>query len=239
MTLERQVALVTGAARGIGRYAAHTLARAGASLVLADITSLDDVAGEIAEMRSEVLSVTIDVRDEAQVAAMVEQAMARFGRIDVLVNNAGIVTHFNWGLPRWAPIRSMEKAFWDRVVDTNLGGTFLCTKHALTVMGSQGGGHVINLHGYSMGVGAAAYVVSKDAIRTFTRFVADEERENNVCVLAVGPPSIATEEAPKEAREAFPGPDVLGDIFVLAAEAPMELSGNVVALKEGKLEVVS
>jgi NAD(P)-dependent dehydrogenase (short-subunit alcohol dehydrogenase family) len=237
--IEGQVALVTGGAQGIGRYAAHTLARAGAKLVVADIGPLEQITRELTELDTEVLALTADVRDEEQVAAMVAQAGERFGRIDVLVNNAGIVTHFGW-MPRWAPIREMERSFWDRVLDTNLGGTFLCTKHVLPTMEAQGGGHIINLHGGTSGVGAAAYNVSKDAIRTFTRFVAEEERDRNVCVLAVSPGgAIATEEAPATVLQSMPGPEAMGELFVLSSQAPMELSGKLVRFRDGQLVAAS
>jgi len=234
--LQNQVVIVTGAARGIGRYIAHTFARAGANLVVADIDSLDNVAHELREMEADVLAVPADVRNEAQVQAMVQQAIDRFGHIDVLVNDAGIVPHFAWGVPRWARIRDMEKSSWDRVVDTNLGGTMLCTKHVLPHMEARRSGHVINLYGGGSGPGAAAYVVSKEAIRVLTRFVAEEEREFNVCVVSISPGgAIATEDAPEEARNRMPSPESSGDRWVLAAQVGMELSGQLLDLKEGRI----
>jgi len=234
--LQNQVVIVTGAARGIGRYIAHTCARAGANLVVADIDSLDNVAHELREMEADVLAVPADVRNEAQVQAMVQQAIDRFGHIDVLVNDAGIVPHFAWGVPRWARIRDMEKSFWDRVVDTNLSGTMLCTKHVLPHMEARRSGHVINLYGGGSGPGAAAYVVSKEAIRVLTRFVAEEEREFNVCVVSISPGgAIATEDAPEEARNRMPSPESSGDRWVLAAQVGMELSGQLLDLKEGRI----
>jgi len=234
--LQNQVVVVTGAARGIGRYIAHTFGRAGANLVVADIDSLDNVARELREMEADVLVVPADVRNEAQVQAMVQQAIDRFGHIDVLVNDAGIVPHFAWGVPRWARIRDMEKSFWDRVVDTNLSGTMLCTKHVLPHMEARRSGHVINLYGGGSGSGAAAYVVSKEAIRVLTRFVAEEEREFNVCVVSISPGgAIATEDAPEEARNRMPSPESSGDRWVLAAQVGMELSGQLLDLKEGRV----
>jgi NAD(P)-dependent dehydrogenase (short-subunit alcohol dehydrogenase family) len=127
------------------------------------------------------------------------------------------------------------------VIQTNLGGTFLCTKYVLPFMEAQRSGHVINLWGGGrvQNHGACAYVVSKDAIRTFTRFVAEEEREWNVCVVAISPKqAIATEDAPEEARKRLPGPEILGDGFVLAAEAGMELSGKTVEHRNGTLVAI-
>ena len=235
--LDGRVALITGPAMGIGRHAALTIAQAGAKVALADIADVGRVAGELGELGAEVLTVEADVRDEAKVKSMVDQVLDRFGRIDILINNAAIVTHFNWGVPRWPRIPDMSKDSWDRVIETNLGGTFLCTKYVLPHMEARQSGHIITMHGGG-GVGstATAYSVSKDAIRTFTRFAAGEVRDSNVCVVCISPGvAIATENAPEEARQRMPGPDSLGSVFVLAAQVGMDLSGEVVQLKDGEL----
>ena len=173
---------------------------------------------------------------------MVHQVVDRYGQIDVLVNDAGIVPHFNWGIPRWPRVRFMSKDFWDNVIQTNLGGTFLCTKYIVPFMEARRAGNIVNLWGGGRAEnhGAAAYVVSKDAIRTFTRFVAEEEREWNVCVVAFSPKqAIATEDAPEEARKRLPGPECLGNGFVLAAQAGMELTGKTVEHRDGNLVAVT
>jgi NAD(P)-dependent dehydrogenase (short-subunit alcohol dehydrogenase family) len=236
------VVAVTGAAKGIGRYAAQTLAREGARLAVSDIEPLDKVSAELQGLGADVLAVKADVRDENQVKRAVAQIIERFGRIDGLINNAGIVTHFSWA-PRWPRIRDMDKAFWDRVIETNLGGTVLWTKHVLPHMEARRAGHIVNLYGGTdpkqMGIGGCAYAVSKEAIRMFTRFVAEEEREQNICVVVVAPgAAIATEDAPEEVRRRLPGPDYLENLFVLALQAGMELSGQLLLLKEGRLTVV-
>jgi NAD(P)-dependent dehydrogenase (short-subunit alcohol dehydrogenase family) len=241
--LHGKVIVITGGAKGIGRYAAHTIAQAGGTVILVDIDTqrLYQTSAELHDLKCEVLAVCADVRSENSVRAMTHQVVERFGKIDVLINDAGVVPHFNWGLPRWARVRFLEKEFWDRVIQTNLGGTFLCTKYVLPFMEAQRSGHVINLWGGGrvQNHGACAYVVSKDAIRTFTRFVAEEEREWNVCVVAISPKqAIATEDAPEEARKRLPGPEILGDGFVLAAEAGMELSGKTVEHRNGTLVAI-
>ncbi len=240
--MKGQVVIVTGAAKGIGRYAAHTFARAGAKVVVADtdIERLDKTSGELRELQPEIMALPTDVRLESDVRRMVHTAVDRFGKIDTLVNDAGIVPHFNWGIPRWPRVRFLEKTFWDNVIQTNLGGTFLCTKYVTPFMEKQRSGHIINLWGggKAQNHGACAYVVSKDAIRTFTRYVAEEEREWNVCILAISPrQAIATEDAPEEAKKRLPGPEVLGNGFVLAAQAGMELTGKTVEYKDGNLLV--
>ncbi len=237
--LEGKVVVITGGGKGIGRHAAKTFAGEKAKIVIADFDKerLEKTSSELARL-TETLAVNADVRSEEDVKKMVALVMSRFGRIDVLVNDAAIVPHFAWGIPRWPRIRDMEKSFWDRVIQTNLGGTFLCTKHVLPHMEARRSGHVINLYGGG-GVkpaGACAYMVTKDAIRTFTRYVAEEARESNVCVVIFSPRvPIATEGAPEEALKRLPGPEILGKAFILAAELPMDQSGQCFAYEEGKL----
>jgi 3-oxoacyl-[acyl-carrier protein] reductase len=240
--LQGKIAIVTGGAKGIGRYAAHTLAQAGATVVVVDvdIERLHKTLGELRDLKFEALALPGDVRNEDAVRRMVYEVVDRFGQIDVLANVAGIVPHFNWGIPRWPRVRFLNKDFWDSVIQTNLGGTFLCTKYVVPFMEARRSGNIINLWGGGRAEnhGAAAYVVSKDAIRTFTRFVAEEEREWNVCVVAFSPKqAIATEDAPEEARTRLPGPEYLGNGFVLAAQAGMELTGTTVEHRDGKLVV--
>ncbi len=241
--MQGKVVIVTGGAKGIGRYAAHTLAKAGAKVVLADtdVERVNKTLGEIRELKAEALAVPTDVRNENDVRRMVHEVIDRFGQIDALINDAGIVPHFNWGIPRWPRVRFLSKDFWDSVIQTNLGGTFLCSKYVVPFMEERRSGNIVNLWGGGRpeNHGAAAYVVSKDAIRTFTRYLAEEEREWNVCVVAFSPrQAIATEDAPEEARKRLPGPQSLGNAFVLAAQAGMELTGKTVEHREGKLVVV-
>ncbi len=237
--LEGKVAIVTGGGKGIGRHAAKTFAQEKTKVVIADIDKelMQKTSSELGQF-TDTLGINVDVRNEDDVRRMVDQVVKRFGQIDVLVNDAAIVPHFAWGIPRWPRIRDMEKDFWDRVIQTNLGGTFLCTKYVLPHMEARRSGHIINLYGGG-GVkppGACAYVVSKEAIRTFTRFAAEEVREANVCVVTISPGvPIATEGAPEEALRRLPGPEILGKGFVLAAQLPMDLSGQMFAYQDGKL----
>jgi len=241
--MHSKVAIITGGAKGIGRHAAHTLATAGAKVVLADadVERLHKTFAEIRSMNCEALAVPTDVRDEKDVRRLMHETMDRFGQIDALINDAGIVPHFNWGIPRWPRVRNLSKDFWDSVIQTNLGGTFLCTKYVVPFLEEHRSGNIVNLWGGGRpeNHGASPYVVSKDAIRTFTRFVAEEEREWNVCVVAFSPKqAIATEDAPEEARKRLPGPESLGNGFVLAAQAGMELTGKTVEHRDGRLVVV-
>jgi NAD(P)-dependent dehydrogenase (short-subunit alcohol dehydrogenase family) len=237
--LEGKIVIITGGARGIGRHAAKTFAQEKTKVVIADFDKewLEKTSAELNQV-TDALGIAVDVRDESSVKKMVDQALGRFGQIDVLVNDAAIVPHFAWGIPRWPRISDMPREFWERVIQTNLGGTFLCTKHVLPHMESRRSGHIINLYGGG-GVkpaGACAYMVTKDAIRTFTRYVAEEVRDSNVCVLIFSPRvPIATEGAPAEALQRLPGPEILGQGFVLAAQLPMDQSGQIFSYQDGRL----
>lgn len=247
MPVKDKVVIVTGGAQGIGRHIARTFGQAGAHVAVADIASFDNVVKDFDQIGAEVMPVKTDLRDEDQVKSLMRQVWWKHGHIDVLINNAGIVTHFNWGVPRWPLIENMEKSFYDNVMSTNVGGTFLTTKHVIPYMKNQRSGHIINVgQGNLIGkdrppfnrpdddrTGATVYSVSKIAIRAFTQGVADEVRDFGICVISVGPgggppgspPGIAGEEAPPWARARMNSPEVVGDRYVLAAEAPMDLSG--------------
>jgi 3-oxoacyl-[acyl-carrier protein] reductase len=235
--LRDKVVLITGAARGIGRYNAKLFAAAGARVAVADMRNLDLVSDELRAQGATPLAVEANIRDEVAVQAMMERVAGHFGRIDVLLNNAGIPTHT---MPHRPFVRDTDLSLWEQIIDTNLGGTFLCTKHALPYMEKEQAGHIINVYGGGRpgSGGAAVYVASKDAVRTFTRFVAEEEREHGICIVAMGPGGqIATETDPEEVRRTVPGLDTIGNRFLLAAEAPMEMSGRLLTMKDGQLAV--
>jgi NAD(P)-dependent dehydrogenase (short-subunit alcohol dehydrogenase family) len=239
IVLQDKVVVVTGSAQGIGKHAAGTFAQEKAKVVIADFNedNAKKTASELAPL-TETLAVHVDVRDEESVRRLVDRVVNRFGRIDVLINNAAIVPHFAWGVPRWPRISDMPRDFWDRVIHTNLYGTFHCTKHAIPHMEKQKSGHVINLYGGGglKPAGACTYMATKDAIRTFTRYVAEEVRDSNVCVVTFSPRvPIVTEGAPQEAFTRLPGPEILEQAFVLAAQLPMEKSGQCFAYEDGRL----
>jgi NAD(P)-dependent dehydrogenase (short-subunit alcohol dehydrogenase family) len=242
MAVKDKVVIVTGAARGHGRSIAVAFASEGAALALVDIASLDQTLADCRAHEGEVLAIPTDLRQPDQVQAMVDQVYQRYGRIDVLVNDAGIVTHFRYGEPHWPRIADMEPAFFDNIMRTNLMGTFLTTKYVLPHMERQGGGHIINFGQGGIGrpvqpaePGAAVYHVSKLAIRGFTHEVAIEELDKNVCVIAFGPGGPGG-ETPEEVRSSAAQIDLaLGMRVVLAAEAPMALSGRMVAVRDGQL----
>jgi len=145
--MQGRVVIVTGGAKGIGRHAAHTLTKAGAKVVLADADAerLHKTLRELREIGGEALAVPTDVRDEKDVRRLMHEAVTQFGQIDALINDAGIVPHFNWGIPRWPRVRNLSYDFWNSVIQTNLGGTFLCSKYVVPFMEERRSGNIVNL----------------------------------------------------------------------------------------------
>jgi len=234
--LKDKIAVVTGGGQGLGKHAGKTLAKNGVKVVIADINmeTAEHAAAELGAF-SETMALMLDVRNEDAVQRAFDTVAGKFGGVDILVNNAGIVPHFRWGSPLWPEISEMPHEFWDSVIQTNLYGTFNCTKHAIPHMKNRKGGHVINLWGGG-GTRALAYMVTKNGIRTFTHYIAEEVRDDNICVVTFSPKfAIATETAPQEAKDRMPSPDVLGDGFVLSAQLPMESSGKCFVHEDGKL----
>jgi len=237
--LEGKVVVITGSGQGIGKHAARTFAQEKATVVIADF-NLDLAKKTAAEIgaRTESIAIDTDVRSEDSVKKMIDEVIHRCGQIDIMMNNAAIVPHFAWNIPRWPLIVDMPVDFWNRVIHTNLYGTFFGTKHVIPHMAKRKSGHIINLYGGG-GVrpgGAATYMVTKDGIRTFTRYVAEEVRDDNICVVTFSPRvPIATETAPEEALKRLPGPEILGQGFVLCAQLPMAQSGKCFAYENGKL----
>jgi NAD(P)-dependent dehydrogenase (short-subunit alcohol dehydrogenase family) len=243
MNWNGKAVVVTGGAMGIGRYIALGAAALGANVAIGDIddNALRAVKNELAAFGKTSLALRVDVRHEDDARTLMEQAARAFGKIDYLVNNAAIVPHFMWGGPRWPRVRDMDLSFWSNVIATNLHGTFLCSKHAIPFMEKQNSGHIVNLHGGGAlhPPGAMAYVITKEAGVVFSRYLAEEVREHNICVMSISPgAAIATERAPEEARSRMPGPESSGERFFLAAEAKMELSGHLVDLVDGQLVAI-
>jgi 3-oxoacyl-[acyl-carrier protein] reductase len=202
----QQSALVTGASRGIGKEIALELARCGyrvavnyynesASIVEATVAELRAVQ---APAKDGILPVEADIRSSAQVTAMFERVIAAFGRLDLLVNNAGVQT--------WKPLLEVTEEEWDLVVDTNLKGCFLCTQQAARHMADRhrngdGGGAIVNL-----GSGCnklafpslVAYTASKGGIEMFTKEAAVELGRYNIRVNCIAPGSIESERTRQE-----------------------------------------
>ena len=192
-----KVAVVTGAARGIGRAIAERMANNGWRVVLADIDerAAQEAADALTKSGASALAHQIDVTEAESVAAMIGKAVTEFGRLDVLVSNAGIMDR--------APFLDMTEAFWHRVIDTNLTGAFLCGQAAARQMVAQGtGGRIVNVSsnsGIFGGRGRGAYGASKAGLINLTQSMAIELAEHQILVNAVAPgPTKTNEQQPDE-----------------------------------------
>ncbi len=203
MSLQGKVAIVTGAAQGIGRAIAEALAHAGADIAVADLDpgrSADTVAA-VEKIGRKALNIKVNVADANATKAMAEHVIKTWGKIDILVNNAGIT--------RDALLLRMKEEDWNLVLQVNLNGTFNCTKAVLQPMTKQRYGRIVNIASIvgAMGnVGQANYAASKAAVIGFTKTVAREYASRNVTVNAVAPGFIdtaMTQGLPTEVKEAL------------------------------------
>ena len=202
-SLEGQVAMVTGGARGIGKAICAELAAAGAHLAVVDILceAAEQTAAEFREAGCEARAFAANVADEADVARLVGEVMAAFGRIDILVNNAGIT--------RDGLLIRMKESDWDQVITVNLKGTFNCIKAVARPMMKARRGRIVNIAsvvGLIGNAGQANYSASKAGVLGLTKTAARELAGRNITVNAVAPGYIETEmtaKLPEEARDAF------------------------------------
>lgn len=182
MLLSGKVAIVTGAGSGMGKAIANAFATQGAKLIVADINlqSVEQVARELADAA---LPVTVDVADEKQVRTMVEQCVATYGQIDILVNSAGVPMAFT-------PIEEVEVAQWERIFDVNVKSIFLTCKYVVPHMKQQNRGSIINIAsiaGVRARPGLNAYCGSKGAAIMLTKALALELAPHHIRVNAVNP----------------------------------------------------
>jgi NAD(P)-dependent dehydrogenase (short-subunit alcohol dehydrogenase family) len=198
MKLDGKVALVTGSARGLGWEIVQALAQAGARVALCDLGQLDidEAVARLALPPENVLGVRADVTSERDVAELFRISMDKFSRLDVLVNNAG----FAW--PRGGPV-NLELAdtplkVWLKVLDTNLNGTFLCSREALKVMRRQGGGSIVNIsspQGKKGKLLRGPYSAAKFGVEGLTQVLALENAARNIRANCLDPGGIVATEA--------------------------------------------
>lgn len=189
MRLENKVALISGGARGMGAVEAKLFAREGAKVVIADVLDEEGrkTEAEINEIGGECLLIRLDVTSEDNWREAVAATVARFGKLDVLVNNAGIY--------RTNRVEDTSSEEWDQIMDINVKGVFLGTKHAIPEMRKAGGGSIINISSVAGLVGSldsSAYNASKGAVRIFTKSTAVQYAKEGIRANSIHPGTIET-----------------------------------------------
>ena len=241
-----KVALVTGAARGIGEAIALKLAQEGADMVVADVDleGAQRVAQEIEVLGRQAKAIQADVSQREAVQRLVSEAVSVFGKIDILVNNAGII--------RRGTFLEHDPQDWEKVLNVNLGGTFNCAKEVVPLMIKQGGGKIINISSVVGKMGdiasAPSYGTSKGAINTFTKSLARELAPYGINVNAVAPHAIETdmsrewsEEKRRQIVEAIPlkrlgKPEEVAEVVAfLASDGAGFITGQILDVNGGYL----
>ena len=250
--LEGRVAIVTGGASGIGRATCEALCLAGASVVVSDLNA--DGAQQVAEgLRSgggEAIGVETDVGDENSIAAMVDAAVSRFGRLDILHNNAADSDPALMG--RDLTVTEMDVTVWDRTMRVNLRGPMLGCKHAIPHMVAGGGGAIVNTSSASGLTGDAsrsAYAASKAGLRSLTESVAAQYGKQGVRSNAIAPGVISTPalaaNVPADQIEVYAEntlttrlgrpEDIAAAVVFLASDAAAFITGQVISVDGGLL----
>lgn len=244
MRLEGKVAVVTGGAQGIGRAIALGLGREGAKVVVADLQAdkARDVAGELLALGSEAIPVEVNVANESAVKRLANTTFDRFGRVDILVNDAGVYLK--------SPVVGMSEELWDRTIDVNLGGNFLCSRAFVPSMRKQKNGRIISIASGIAHYGAkefAPYAASKAAIIGFVKALAREVGTDGITVNAICP-GVANTAMPRTHRteeelmarlrsnplgHVLEPEDFVGPILFLASDAASYITGQAINVNCG------
>ena len=239
--LKDRVAIVTGGGHGIGKTYCLGFGRAGASVVTADIDgpAAEQVAAQVAkETGSRSLGLLVDVSDEGSTKAMAAATIERFGRIDILVNNAAIFATIPMNR---GGIETIDPKEWDRLMAVNLKGLFFCSRAVLPAMRARKSGKIINISSSTVFSGSAGrihYVTSKAGVIGFTRTLAREAGEDNIQVNAIAPGSTLSEENPTEDILRFRRLQIQGRAL-RRVQMPQDLVGAVLFLASGLSDFIT
>jgi len=247
--LSGRVAIVTGGAKGIGRHYSSALAAEGARVMIADIVDGKDLADEIANEHgaNSVASEVFDVSDEGQVKRLVAKTIERFGKIDILVNNAALYAP----LPT-LKVSDIDVELWDKVMAINIRGPFLMVKHVAPHMIAQKSGKIVNIGSGTVARGIpefSHYVTSKGAVTAFTRAISRELGDHGICVNTLAPgytlsdtglTNVVHVEKSRAAavqrraikRDEYPE-DLLGTLIFLCSSDSDFMTGQVLAVDGG------
>ena len=236
--LEGRVAIVTGAAQGIGAAFAKGLAAEGARVAIADIDNGTNVVEEIGAAGGEAIDVPTDVSDETSVMAMAQKVADTFGRLDIIVNNAAIFTAVE--RKKFTEISVDE---WDRVTGVNIKGVWLCCKAAVPHMRANGYGKIISISSGRAFKGSPFFLhydASKAAVIGITRSLARELGDDNICVNAIAPGSTMSENVLKRTNWAGSAPEATMRTRALQRhETPEDLVGACVFLASAESDFMT
>ncbi|MGD2096045.1 MAG: SDR family NAD(P)-dependent oxidoreductase [Desulfobacterales bacterium] len=246
-SVKGKTAIVTGAARGLGKEIALALAENGAALVVSDIQDPQETAAAVEQTGAPCLAVQTDITDEDQVKAKAAKAIARFGRVDILVNNAGV------SQLGYTASQEISKAEWDQIIGINLTGTFLCCKHFGQAMIADGGGSIVNIATTAGITGvprAPAYSASKAGVIGLTQSLALEWAGHAIRVNAIAPHYLETPltEGLRASEKVYAAlikqipmrrfgqpSEIIGAVHYLASNASSYTTGSVVVVDGGYL----
>lgn len=234
VNLSGKAAIVTGAGNGIGRAIAHALAAAGAKVCVNDINIdlPDQIAAEIVANGGEAFGWQADVANRFQVGSLIEEARERYGRIEILVNAAGVY--------KMGGMAKLDEWDWRRVIDVNLTGAFFATQFMGRVMADEGGGVIVNMATTSAPMPEGiSYVASKAGLLGMTRQAAQELAQHNIRVNAVCPSAIITPDTPTPNTSAVPlgragtPEEVAQVVLFLCSDAASFINGQAIHVDGG------
>ena len=243
--IEGKIVVITGASSGLGEATARHLSLRGATVVLGArrLDRIDALAAELAGRGKKAIAVQTDVTQRAQVRHLVEAAVAAYGRIDVMINNAGLMPH--------SPLERLKVDDWDRMIDVNLKGVLYGIAAALPHMQRQKSGHIINVSsvaGHKVRPGGAVYSATKHAVRALSEGLRQEVKPYNIRTTVISPGAVATElpdsiteadvaESVRKIYEVAVPADAFARAVAYAMSQPDEIDVNEILFRPTRQEV--